>query len=243
MYNPRAMQRGILTRKQIPAETLFLHLPELEDYLTKASLEKTVAKHGALLVETIKSQYKDTIRKKQSLIEAGKITFELLWTLLKPNGILLAPTEGFDGEPRGYQISYVTQQCGKDSNLERYVVEARYIDFGSSGYVKRSTQLQFDKFQGTRDVKSLPGYPLEFLDSETRTSLTDRGRNFFKLKLPEIWEYDAKARSQDGKDLEVHGRVVLDNVSYHAYTKRKDRSEAKESKHGESQGQDQLSPG
>ena len=80
---------------------LYHYLSDLEECRQNpdAALDRSTLEHLDLLLDFIKTAYASTTERLGPLLEKGQITYELLWTLFKPN--TLAYTKCFGtGQPR-----------------------------------------------------------------------------------------------------------------------------------------------
>jgi hypothetical protein len=81
---------------------LYHHLPEPEAYrdaATGTAHDSETLKALHLLIHTIKNTYESTTERLVGLLAEGKITYDLLWALFKPNGHVVTICRG-SGKPR-----------------------------------------------------------------------------------------------------------------------------------------------
>ena len=103
----------------IDPNTAFLFLDdlrtEIERLKTRSKAEKAgqryrqsarEAKHLNVLVGYLLTDYDETMKTLDPLLESGKITFDLLWALFKSNEIMYAPTYGVKEEPWVFRLEH-----------------------------------------------------------------------------------------------------------------------------------------
>ena len=138
-------------KPKVDPNVVFLHLEELRAYMnklkTKCKLEKSrkKAKESALTVDHLKvllkyldKDYDDVKKSLYPLLEAGRITFDLVWALFKSNEIVCTHTYKTKEQPRALKIEYVTkvhrisQDTTQQSNiLYRTIVSSKVTITGS----------------------------------------------------------------------------------------------------------------
>jgi hypothetical protein len=78
---------------------LYHHLPELEAYrdaATGTADNSETLKALRPLIRTIKDTYEPIAKRLAGLVAKGKITYDLLWALFKPNGHVVTICGGSD---------------------------------------------------------------------------------------------------------------------------------------------------
>lgn len=117
---------------------LFLYLEELRAHrktlkskikaARKSKEKKRLTKmraHVKVLVSYLDRDYDETKKTLYPMLEAGNITFDLLWALFKPNTIAYSTTYGSVDDPRCFKVDY----SSKESNFMRgdwYLVQGKY---------------------------------------------------------------------------------------------------------------------
>jgi hypothetical protein len=137
--------------------------------LTEEEL-KLQAEHIKLLIEYLDADYKDARGMLVPLLENKSITFDLLWSVLKP-GTLMYTTCAGSGEPRAFVLEYSNET---DSFMQgkHYALDGKYLEFdsleygeaggktGALGWGQISMNIRY--FKGAVKLSSLKAYPLKF---------------------------------------------------------------------------------
>ena len=142
------------TRAKIyaPCAVLFFernHIAKLaqthEDAVTREHLE--------LLCKVLNEELGSILDESEALIEQGKITSDLVWTLFPPNSLVISKREG-NSVDWGGRIA-----CkGKyiiDMNIPWECLEFDGFEFGFVQYTSK-----IDPYKGKKNIKDLPIYPL-----------------------------------------------------------------------------------
>jgi hypothetical protein len=174
--------------------------------------------HVRCLLELIDS----SISSKQNHLEkkAKKVSFIDLWHLFTVGTEII---ENGDKHMQCYKVFKVISpkhkvaKRKKDFRLFRskerpetsLFIHCVYVDFNGWLLGPVSKMFSITRYQGMRDIKSLPVYPLRFEDNseEIRRRLIDRGNKFFKaVQLGHMHYSGLTLGSKD----EVDGQVVID---------------------------------
>jgi len=177
------------------------------------ALDCPALEHLDLLIGFIRTAYASTTERLVPLLEQHQITYDLLWTLFKPN--TLAHTKCFGtGQPR-----CVRYECGDEkmtkAGVKYFHVNARYLDFDGNVFGETSSEHAIEKFRGVKQISALEVFPLKFHPSEerVRAHLTTSGRKFLSMMGVHLYEYKGKAfYIEKGQVVEmfVKSRVVVD---------------------------------
>ena len=84
--------------------------------------------HLKVLLKYLDKDYADTKKTLYPMLEAGIITFDLLWALYKPNDLVYTTTYGSLNEPRAYRIEQTEKYVGMNGG-EWYDVEGKYLEY------------------------------------------------------------------------------------------------------------------
>jgi hypothetical protein len=132
-------------------------------------------------VDFIKKTYASTTRQVAALLKHHEITYDLLWSLFKPNMIMYATCAGTK------KSRCVKYDFGEEKKLGNgtiyYSMQCRYLDFDGKTFGEVSTELHIFKFRGTRRIETLPTFPLQFHPDKCklRANLIQCGRMFISL--------------------------------------------------------------
>jgi hypothetical protein len=175
-----------------------------------STVETSTIAHLDLLVGHIKTTYASTTARLGSLLEKNQITWDLLWTLFKPN--TLAYTKCFGtGQPRCVRFEFGEERITKEG-LEFYHVKAHYLDFDGKMFGKTSSEHAIAKFRGVKQITTLEIFPVKF-HADARAHFTECGRKFLSMMNIHLCQYEGKAfYVERGESVEifVKSRVVVD---------------------------------
>ena len=152
------------------------------------------------------------------LLEAGKITFELLWTLFRSDTIIYTSTYSAPDEPRAFKVQYATKQSSfmKGTWME---ISGSYIDWDGKGFGLGSMEVEIESFKGTRPISSLACYPLKYHEQaeETKATLIERGRKFISLGGQHYKSHKGIGFLKKGRRIlkvSTNGRVMVDGFTF-----------------------------
>jgi len=182
---------------KVDPNMLFLYLDELRTYAkktlkAKVRIEKkrklkkritTMISHCKVLLRYINEDYEETKKTLYPMLEAGNITFDLLWALFKPNSIAYTTTYGSVDDPRCFKVDYATKEASFMRG-EWYCVEGRYLEYDGKSFGLGDFEAQVEAFKGPRKITSLATYPLSYhKDPEgLKMQLIERGKKFVMME-------------------------------------------------------------
>ena len=210
---------------------LFLYLTDMKEYRktlkTKGETEKkkkarkTAQIQAAQLKCMIKYLDKDYAKIKKTLyplLAAGKITFELLWTLFRSDTVIYTSTYSAPDEPRAFKVQYATKQSSfmKGTWME---ISGNYLDWDGKGFGLGSMEVEIESFQGTRPITSLSCYPLKYHDKaeELKAKLIERGRKFTSLGGQHYKSHKGIGFLKKGRRIlkvTTNGRIMVDGFTF-----------------------------
>jgi hypothetical protein len=175
---------------------LFLFLEELRSHYKKSLKSrlkkekksknkkkiKNMIAHCKCLVRYLDEDYADTIKTLYPLLDAGNITFDLLWALFKPNTIAYTSTYGDHENPRCFKVDRATKESSFIKG-EWYSIEGRYLEYDGKNFGLGEFEVNIEAFKGSRKITSLAAYPLKYhKDEEGITKqLVERGKHFIQM--------------------------------------------------------------
>ena len=212
----------------IDPNTLFLYLEELRKYYKK-TLPKQIKKAKKkderkkleqqrkmckLLVKYIDEDFADTKKTLYPLLEAGNITFDLLWALFKPNEIAITSCYGSWEEPRCFKVDY----ANKFSTLARgeyYCIEGSYMEYDGKNFGMGDFEVEIDGFKGPRKINSLATYPLKYHKDEAgvKKQILERGKRFVETEGQNYRFHKGMAFMKKKKQIlkiNINGRIMVD---------------------------------
>ncbi|OCL12971.1 P-loop containing nucleoside triphosphate hydrolase protein [Glonium stellatum] len=203
-------------KPSVERNLLYHFLPELEAY--KGAPENST--HLDLLVNYIRDAYTSTKQRLVSLQDSGEITFDLLWTLFKPNELVYGKCFGTDKRRCiRFNLGGVKED---DKGDEYFRVEGQYLDFDGKNFGEAATAAGISTFQGSKPIHSLGYFPLKYHPNaeEEKQELANRGRKFISLIGTHHRQYEGKAfYMEKGKPtkLSVDGRIIVDPALFREY--------------------------
>lgn len=208
---------------------LFLYYEDLKKYYkdmtaknnSKKKDHNTVvkkAKHLKCLIQYIEKDYKSVEKSMCQLIEAGNITFDLLWTLFRSDEIIYTSTYSAPDEPRAFKVDYVSKKSSPMKGTW-YVVQGRYIDFDGKAFGFGSMEVEIQSYKGTSRITSLPCFPIKYhKEYETlQKQLIERGNKFIALAGTKHRSYVGLGLTKiedEVSKVSVNSRVIIDPRSF-----------------------------
>ncbi|KAK5069381.1 hypothetical protein LTR51_008631 [Lithohypha guttulata] len=183
-------------RPSIEQTFLFNFLSEITAYRTKLGTypESEVAeKHLKVLLDYLQAEYKTLETRLQSLLNNNEITYNLLWTIFKPNSEIFTTCPG-TGVPRCVRCNFGEER--KRSNGTKYFhIESRYLDFDGEICGEATAVLAIEEFRGAKQIDLLPTYPLVYhrQSAKLKMQLIKHGRVFISLLGVHHRAYEGKA--------------------------------------------------
>lgn len=208
--------------------TLFLYLEQLRTYYKKTVKTKIKAekKRKAIkkleqqkslcktLVKFIDEDYADIKKTLYPLLEAGNITFDLMWALFKPNEIAVTSCYGTWDEARCFKVDYVTK-CHSMQRGEWYCIEGKYLEYDGKGFGYGDFEVDIEGFKGPRKINSLTAYPLKYhKDADgMKRKIVERGEQFVSMVGMQYKFHKGLAFMKKKKTvakIHINGRVMID---------------------------------
>lgn len=137
---------------------LFNVLPELKLYQQNLTPDSRTSSHLNELINFIERTYTDTNCHIQSLLAHGEITYDLLWSLFKPNQLLFTTCSGI------HKSRCVRHVCGEEKKnmygAKYWSLDCRYNDFDGKEFGEVSIEVMIPKFQGLKPIHELETFPI-----------------------------------------------------------------------------------
>lgn len=215
----------------IDPNQLFLYLEDMRSYRkelkaklksekkkkTKKTLKEQIAQLKCLL-KYLDKDYATTKKTLYPMLEAGNITFDLLWTLFRSETICYTSTYTAHDEPRAFKVEYATKESSfvKGTWME---VEGRYMDFDGKTFGLGSMDVEIESFKGPRKINTLPCYPLKYhKDPEAiKTRLIARGKRFTEMAGMQYKFHKGLSftkRKRQAIKVTTNGRVMIDPATF-----------------------------
>lgn len=193
-----------------PYEGLILNWEKLEKAANESSPDEKddqARKDLKLLLDTISSGSGDPkldkyFKTRESHKEQKYVTFESLWTIFTPGSFVYGkPFLGQD------QVFIVQDNMGPWPSVGRHkstwALQCWTYDYDGKTFKRMALRLEFESFEGTRPISSLPYYPLDYHQEPEilKKYLVERGTKYRELctAKPESRMYDYKGDVVFGK--------------------------------------------
>ncbi|KAJ5297529.1 hypothetical protein N7508_007778 [Penicillium antarcticum] len=190
--------------------------------ITKARDEEsdpTTKAHVDLFYRIMNEELKEVIDRMNDLVANGVITFDLVWTILEPEDVVISSR---GGSLRAYQFSsLVPTRCG-------WAASVNYVEFDGSDFGFKSDGFSINAFNGTVPITSLSICPLKHHKDKDaiRGMLIARGKRWEEHKGYHYKAYEGAAVSRtwddrNGEEKEtkyfVKSRVIIDAEGYNIF--------------------------
>ncbi|KIW08695.1 uncharacterized protein PV09_00642 [Verruconis gallopava] len=179
---------------------------------------KLMVTHCRLLVKYLDEDYEETKKTLYPLLEAGNITFDLLWALFKPNTLAYTSTYGDHDNPRCFKVD----RAIKESSFIKgdwYSIEGRYLEYDGKNYGLGDFEATVEAFKGSRKITSLSVYPLKYhKDPESiKKQLIERGKRFVTMTGQNYRNFKGLAFQKKRKGVakfNINGRIMIDPATF-----------------------------
>ena len=210
---------------------LFLYLEDLRTYgkelkqKVKTEKKKKARKQAAeqarqakVMLKYLDKDYATTKKTLYPLLEAGNITFDLIWTLFRSDTLVYTSTYSAPDEPRAFKVEYAT----KESSFMRgtwYDIDGKYLDYDGKSFGLGSMNVDIESFKGPRRINSLPCYPLKYhKDPEgIKKTLIERGKKFTDLAGMQYKFHKGLGfikRKRQVIKVNINGRIMVDPSTF-----------------------------
>lgn len=216
----------------IDPNLLFLYLEELRTHYKKTLKARIKAEKKKKAVKKLEQQkslcktlvtyidedYADTKKTLYPLLEAGNITFDLLWALFKPNDIAITSCYGSWDEPRCFKVDYAMKYQTMTRG-EWYCIEGKYLEYDGKGFGFGDFEVDLESFKGPRKITSLASYPLHYhKDPEgVKKQIIERGQQFVSMEGMEYKFHNGLAFHKKKKQvlkININGRIMIDPATF-----------------------------
>jgi hypothetical protein len=164
-----------------PYHALFHYRDEIRNHVADPSRRGEEKKHLDVLIKFMDANLLKTEKEYNRHILNELTTFSLLWTIFRPETIVVLDTEMFKECYRVIDCQELVLISGeKEFQISAWSWQYNGVSFGPS-----KTKLTISEFQGTKDITDLDVYPLDTLPEPERSSLMEelisRGKKWHGL--------------------------------------------------------------
>jgi hypothetical protein len=176
-------------RERFSPEALQENEEEAKDCILKDTHE-----HLGYILDFLDDRFANKIRleKERWAQPIPKVSFEMLWLLLKPGTDVYCDTDHLDSrEP--YVVSHVYISIYNKAVFE-YTVRVWHLS-GDEYYIHPAErEFTIRRFDGERPINKLDVFPCEYLENHTerKAALIERGKLFFQLRHKKCMYFDGE---------------------------------------------------
>lgn len=150
-----------------PHKGLFFYRNEIRcAAATKFAENADATEHVDLLLDLIEDDFKDTIRESENLIAQGKITYEHLWTIMRPGTAIFSTSFG---QPIAHTLTNAEYVTGNCQNMRLTVTSTDFGELSAADWPPRSCTDDVDQMAKTLVVLMVP---FLCIHGEARSPLT-----------------------------------------------------------------------
>ena len=191
----------------------------LEEAKAAEERDETLIFELEAAVEFVEDEFHDELSYTKDLLPKRVVTWDMLWTIYKPNAIII----GQDEFNQTYGLKFGKATYGREGATPHLDLSITYIDHnGKSLGVKKGSSRRILGFYGSKSLDDLSILPLELKeDCDTiKESLLAQGRRAMEFHGRHLVEYRGHALREGKEDFNTgnrqiikfnsHGRVMLD---------------------------------
>ncbi|KAI0901658.1 P-loop containing nucleoside triphosphate hydrolase protein [Annulohypoxylon nitens] len=195
---------------------MFLHyyhdLTKLRDmYANNGTIDQTEEEtiHDlTILIDWLEPQYINIVQKEEERHHRGVATFDNIWLLYKPGGVVYAQ---INGNWRAFIIDHWIHF----PTFYRFLTW--YLAYDQGRLVRKRKRFRLDYFNGERQITSLNMIPRQYMDNadERDAFLTSRGSRYHNVMrdIPRHLRYSGDAIVQTGFKRYYEGEIIIDPES------------------------------
>lgn len=210
-------------------EMLLGFVPKLEEHAVALQAQKPIYDEDAyvaqtvnLLLDSLRTDYAETLSAVKHLVSHGEITFDYLYAIFVPQSILITECS-VTGEPRAFRLVSHSRAAVGSKIVMQLTVES--VDFTDEG-VKDGSEvgqvtdtIAIDFFKGIVKITDLDAFPLGFHPQQRhlREKLLDRGHRWLGLVGIHHLQYNSLAVRKNQFSVLKHNiesRVMIDRAMF-----------------------------
>ncbi|KAF3801960.1 putative inactive ATP-dependent zinc metalloprotease FTSHI 3 [Colletotrichum gloeosporioides] len=210
----------------VPLELFFHNFLALQERLdTARHSEPRDEELISDLAETVmfaKSEHAINMDNLERLVDAGEITWDLMWAIFPPN-ILVYRYHRLTEQDQVLKLRAMSQVKRQDNSifwrLECHIVADDGIKFGLASEPMVAV---IDQFTGARKIADLRVFPLKYHEkmSDVRATALDRGRRLATFREPQVIEtsgsamFENRTNRWEAYQFPSHGRIIIDVAGF-----------------------------
>jgi len=163
-----------------PFEPLFQYRNEIRDYAASPERDEAQKSHFKELIQFIEDNLGKVEAEFNQYSPSGLVTFELLWTLFRPETLVVFQTDYFQ---ECYRVSTCEHRIRNGEN--NFEIVAWYWDYNGISFGPSRKLLRIPEFQGARKITQLIVFPFDALPDTEKAAvsqnLISRGKKWRHL--------------------------------------------------------------
>lgn len=192
----------------------FFHRWETFEKAKNEEADPMTKSHLTLLYDALQAELKSVIQRHKDLVRHKAIDFDILWTLYTPGSLMFSHDSGHDRLYETGDYDYWT-----DLNGKKFSIRCEMIEWDGEKFGKVALSENISKFKGTRQITTLPSYPLRFHPKaeEMKAKCIARGRRFQELAGVHCKDYKGTGIEFTKYSVQtvqskrhIEGRIMLD---------------------------------
>jgi hypothetical protein len=159
-----------------PYPPLFHYRKQIREYCNSPKRTEDEKTHLSLLVTFMSNNLHALEKESLRLLPSGMITFELLWTLFPPDGLIIAQRDH-------YNQCFAVESC--KTSPQFVSITARSWDYNGYRFGPAMKTFDIKQFSGPKAIEALEVHPIEFYSKssteELKASLSSRGNRWKEI--------------------------------------------------------------
>lgn len=200
---------------------------KLEQARAAEPIDEDLVSELAITTDFAQTEHVTQLASLSSLLDAGEITWELLWTIFPPN-ILVYRYHRLVEQDQVLELRSI-KKFKLVSRPSYWQLNCRIVtdDGVKFGFAYEPFQMLIEEFSGTRKIVDLHTYPLSYHSNpaDVRAEALSRGRRYTALREPCVMETSGPAmfEKRDSQE-EAHvfkfasqGRTIIDPAGFRSF--------------------------
>lgn len=191
----------------------FVHRWDRLREATQTEQDPEAKTHLDLLWKTLEVELKDTLKKKEDLLEHGVITMDSIWAIFEPGSLIFSAE---DGEERLMRLS------SGSYDDDDYWLSCQYMDWDGERFGLEDDNIKISGFKGTTPIKGLCAFPAVChpYKKQLEQRLLARGKDFETLQGHHYRLYEGIG-IEDGIcgpiKYNISSRIIIDTAAFNQF--------------------------
>lgn len=153
-----------------PFEPLFQFREEIRAYAESDARSNEEKQHMIVLTKFMSKNLRNAELEYAKLLPSGMITYNLLYTIFRPDIILLGQRDYFDECYRVESFEYKEEDPIRSVNAHA-LVTVRTWNYNGVRFGPATEKLEIDEFAGSKKIKSLDYYPINYYEDKDEKNI------------------------------------------------------------------------